>query len=31
MHILTLSDVVKGPLVVFEEGVAFNLIHSGAA
>lgn len=28
---LTLSDVVKGPLVTLEEGVAFDLVHSGAA
>lgn len=31
MHTLTLSDVVKGPLVVLEERVAFDLIHSSAA
>lgn len=31
MHTLTLSDVVKGPLVVLEEGVAFDLINSSAA
>lgn len=31
MHTLTLSDVVKGPLVVLEERVAFNLIHPLAA
>lgn len=31
MYTLTLSDVVKGPLVVLEERVALDLIHSGAA
>lgn len=31
MHTLTLSDVVKGPLVVLEERVAFDLIHSSTA
>lgn len=31
MHTLTLSDVVKGPLLVLEERVALDLIHSGAA
>ena len=30
LHTLTLSDVVKGPLVVLEERVALYLIHSGA-
>lgn len=28
---LTVTDVVKGPLVVLEEGVTFDLIHSAAA
>lgn len=28
---LTVTDVVKGPLVVLEEGVTFDLIHSSAA
>ena len=31
VHTLTLSDVVEGPLVVLEEGVALDVIHSGAA
>lgn len=31
MQTLTLSYVVKGPLVVLEEWVAFDLIHSSAA
>lgn len=31
MYPLTVTDVVKGPLVVLEEGVTFDLIHSGAA
>lgn len=32
MHMcaLTVTDVVKGPLFIFEEGVAFDLIHSSA-
>lgn len=31
MQTLTLSNVVKGPLVVLEKRVAFDLIHSSAA
>lgn len=31
MHGLTFSDVVKGPLAVLEERVAFDLIHACAA
>lgn len=28
---LTVTDVIKGPLVVPKEGVTFNLVHSRAA
>lgn len=31
MHTITFSYVVKGPLVVLEEWMALDLIHSGAA
>lgn len=31
MDTLTVTDVVKGPLVVLKEGVTFYLVHSGAA
>lgn len=31
MHMLTLSNVVKGPLAVLEERVGFDLIHSIAS
>lgn len=31
MYTLTLSDVVKGPLVILEKSVALNVLHSIAS